>query len=65
MAHCRNPACTGASLSTTVKFAQGSHTSVTIGTDGLGLISHYDKTTGNLKVAHCANTFCVPYFRRR
>jgi hypothetical protein len=43
----------------------GWHTSVTIGADGLGLVSYYDFTNGDLKVAHCENTFCSPYFRRR
>jgi len=32
---------------------------MTIGADGLGLISYYDKTNENLKVAHCANTACT------
>ena len=43
----------------------GNDTSVTVGADGLGLISYYDSTNGDLKVAHCADTFCVPYLRRR
>jgi hypothetical protein len=43
----------------------GEFTSVTIGADGLGLISFYDFMTDDLKVAHCANTFCVDYLRRR
>ena len=43
----------------------GEYSSATIGSDGLGLISYYDDTNGDLKVAHCENTFCVPYFRRR
>ena len=43
----------------------GQYSSVTIGTDGLGLISYYDVTNGDLKVAHCSNLFCVPYHRRR
>ncbi len=43
----------------------GQHTSVTIGTDDLPLISYWDITNGDLKVAHCANVFCTPYFRRR
>lgn len=43
----------------------GQYTSVTIGADGLPLISYYDVTNGNLKVAHCPNTFCVPFQRRR
>ena len=36
----------------------GKHTSITIGSDGLGLISYYDVTNGNLKVAHCSNIQC-------
>ena len=41
----------------------GFHTSVATGSDGLELISYYDDT--DLKVAHCSNQFCPPYFRRR
>ncbi len=41
------------------------YSSVTIGSDGLALISYYDATNGALKVAHCANPFCVPYHRPR
>jgi hypothetical protein len=37
----------------------GLYTSVTIGTDGLGLISYYDATNGDLKVAHCNNLACT------
>jgi Collagen triple helix repeat (20 copies) len=67
VAHCNNTLCTGAStnLLDTGPDTVGFSTSVTIGTDGLGLISYYDDTNGDLKVAHCSNTFCVPYFRRR
>jgi len=43
----------------------GRFSSVIIGTDGLALISYYDATNGDLKVAHCSNLFCVPYHRRR
>jgi hypothetical protein len=42
----------------------GQYASLTIGTDGLGLIS-YLESTGLMKVSHCSKTFCVPYFRRR
>jgi hypothetical protein len=42
----------------------GQDTSVTIGADGLGLISYHDVTNGNLKVAHCPDLFCVPDRRR-
>jgi hypothetical protein len=37
----------------------GEYTSVTIGWDGLGLISYYDATNGNLKVAHCSDIACT------
>ena len=43
----------------------GEYTSFTIGADGLGLISYWDATNDDLKVAHCENAFCAPYFRRR
>jgi hypothetical protein len=37
----------------------------TTGADGLGLISYGDNGNDALKVAHCNNAFCAPYFRRR
>jgi hypothetical protein len=43
----------------------GKYSSITVGTDGLPLISYYDETNHSLKVAHCANVFCSPNFRRR
>jgi hypothetical protein len=43
----------------------GEYTSVTIGADGLGLISYYDSTNADLKVAHCSNLLCTPNVRRR
>jgi hypothetical protein len=38
----------------------GKYTSITIGADGLGLISYFDSTNGELKVARCVNAFCSP-----
>jgi hypothetical protein len=59
-AHCTNVACTG--FATTTVDAGGnvgdSQTSVTVGIDGLPLISYYDGTNGNLEVAHCGNAAC-------
>jgi len=37
----------------------GFYTSVTIGVDGLGLISYQDDTNFDLKVAHCSNVNCT------
>jgi hypothetical protein len=39
--------------------AVGMYTSIAVGTDGLGLISYYDQTNGDLKVAHCDNVLCT------
>jgi hypothetical protein len=65
VAHCWNVACTNSTRSRLEIGNVGIDSSATIGTDGLGLISYLDVTNGHLKVAHCSNTFCVPYFRRR
>jgi hypothetical protein len=40
-------------------------TSITIGVDGLPLISYSDQTNFNPKVLHCANLYCLPYWTRR
>ncbi len=37
----------------------GMYTSIAVGADGLGLISYYDQTNGNLKVAHCDDVLCI------
>jgi hypothetical protein len=37
----------------------GRHTSVTVGEDGLGLISYYDDTSDDLKIAHCSDLTCT------
>jgi hypothetical protein len=63
--HCGNAACSSGNISTTVDSAGdvGSYTSITIGTDGLGLISYRDVTNGDLKVFRCSNLTCTPYTR--
>ena len=37
----------------------GGYTSSTIGVDGLPIISYYDASNGDLKVAHCTDTACT------
>src|SRR5215216_3078682 len=37
----------------------GENTSATVGADGLGLVSYYDRTNGDLKVAHCGDAACT------
>ena len=67
VAHCSNAACSAATITTLDGTGTdvGSDTSVTVGGDGLGLISYWDATNRDLKVAHCSNRFCVPYHRPR
>jgi len=49
----------GPALSTPASTADvGYFTAVAIGADGLGLISYYDLTNFDLRVAHCSNTAC-------
>ncbi len=70
VAHCNDLACAGQDETiTTVDDPEvnlvGVYASITIGADGLPIISYYDGTAKALKVAHCANVFCTPFFRRR
>jgi hypothetical protein len=61
IAHCLNQACTTTENFTVddpAGLSVGQDTSITLGADGLGLISYFDVTNGNLKVAHCNNTSC-------
>jgi preprotein translocase subunit Sec61beta len=62
VAHCGNTACTSAAAAISTvdnAGAVGTHTSITTGSDGLGLISYFDITNGDLKVAHCGNIACT------
>lgn len=61
VAHCNDAACataTVALLESTLSIGPGVTTSVSIGTDGLGLIAYYHSRNADLKVAHCANAAC-------
>ena len=71
VAHCSNTNCTAATINALDSIGgqdegwELGSTSITIGADGLGMISYHDDTNQDLKVAHCENAFCSPYFRRR
>jgi hypothetical protein len=61
VAHCADLTCstTSSPPATLDSVGQvGFNTSITIGADGLGLISYFDDTNDYLKVAHCANLAC-------
>ena len=66
VAHCANVLCNSATFTEadTVVFSV-SESSVTIGADGLPLITYRDSNLLDLKVAHCSNGLCAPFFRRR
>ncbi|HKZ75195.1 MAG TPA: hypothetical protein VJ259_00880, partial [Actinomycetota bacterium] len=53
VAHCSDVACSSAALTTVDSPGDvGIHTSITVGADGLGLISYFDFANSDLKVAH-------------
>jgi hypothetical protein len=60
VAHCGNVGCTANNVVNTVDSGGdvGRFTSITIGADGLPIISYLDKTNSTLKVAHCGNSNC-------
>ncbi len=61
VARCANPACSGGTTYSTIDATGvvGRYSSMVIGTDGFPLISYYDVTNGDLKVAHCTNVGCT------
>jgi hypothetical protein len=67
VAKCANAACTGTSTLTTVDRSAdvGWFASITLGADGLPVISYYDVANGDLKVVKCSSATCVPFVRRR
>jgi cell shape-determining protein MreC len=60
VAKCVDAACSGSSTITTVDSAGnvGEFTSITIGADGFPVISYYNVTNGDLKVAKCVDAAC-------
>ncbi len=58
IAHCKNIYCTAASTVVADNGSYAQNTSVTVGGDGLGLVSYQDTTNSDLKVAHCDNLAC-------
>lgn len=63
--HCQNVTCTAA-IPVQVDHISANllYPAVTLGSDGLPLIAYFD-AVGELRIAHCSNAFCTPYFRRR
>jgi len=64
--HCDSPDCTDP-VSVVVDDSSasvGQHSEVTIGTDGLPIISYTDWDNHTLRLAHCASRSCTPFWRR-
>ena len=58
VAHCSNVACTSTTTATLDSGDRGDWSSLSIGSDGRGLISYFDRDTASLKVAHCTDILC-------
>jgi preprotein translocase subunit Sec61beta len=60
-AHCSDPLCTAATKTSldVSEYNVGKYTSITTGADGLGLISYYDFSNSDLRVAHCSDVLCT------
>jgi len=65
--HCTNVSCSTFDTPITLDATGnvGEFTSITIGTDGLPIISYQDGTNGDLKVAKCGSNICIPNWTRR
>ena len=66
VSHCSDVACSmGTNALLEVVGDIGVGTSIAIGVDGFPIVAYKRSIPGDLRVAHCSNVFCVPYFRRR
>lgn len=59
-AHCGNAACSSGNTTNTVDSTTfvGEGVGIAKGNDNLPVISYYDSTNGDLKIAHCGNVSC-------
>ena len=63
--HCSNLACTTATnVVATRAPAAGFGAALTIGADGMPVFAMFDVPLLALRVVHCSNVFCTPFFRR-
>ncbi len=66
LAHCGDVACSRADIYAPANGPSfGQYTAITIGVDGLPLISFYDGGNFSLRTLHCANNLCVSNLRHR
>jgi hypothetical protein len=64
---CSDTSCSSGNTITTVDSTGivGGYSSITIGTDGLPVISYYSELTDEINVAKCDNPFCILNWTRR
>jgi hypothetical protein len=65
--HCSNRLCTSGTqiLIDGAGAFVGRFSTLAIGSDGFPVMAYEKNSSGTeLRVAHCSNPFCVPYFRR-
>ncbi len=58
VAHCTNPGCTSATVSTLDSGVTAEYPSIAIGSEGFPVIGYYDAGNGNLKLALCNDIQC-------
>jgi predicted regulator of Ras-like GTPase activity (Roadblock/LC7/MglB family) len=61
VAHCGDLRCSAGNTITTIDGAAsdaGGYPSITIGRDGLAVVTYYDATNGDLKIVHCSSASC-------
>jgi hypothetical protein len=58
VAHCSNFACTAATTATLQSGDLGDWSSISTGSEGLGLVSYFNRETESLMAAHCSNVNC-------
>ncbi|HZU86292.1 MAG TPA: hypothetical protein VFF78_02340 [Anaerolineaceae bacterium] len=64
--HCKDLVCATFTQFSLTEPQNDGTSSITIGADGLPIIAYNQESPGNmLRVLHCANLTCVPYWRRR
>jgi hypothetical protein len=58
--HCGNTACSSGNTITTLDApgSGGEYSSITIGADGLPVVSYFDDNSDDLKMLHCGNAAC-------
>ena len=64
IARCTSPACTAVTATAVDTVGEvGGFSSITLGADGLAVVSYQDALSAELKVLACGNLACSPYIK--